>query len=117
MCAKTSGERGEPQATLIRWTRTFVFRGGPELGQLGCVCPIRLKLQMKDWAICPWLDSSSARGAPKDENITFSHVGARVGISNDDFRCVWIHCTNTSKGDVGGRINDGGKDKVCGEQD
>ena len=71
---------------------------------------------MNDWAIRPWLDSSSGRRTPKDEDITFGHVVIRDGISNDDFGRVGIDCTNTSEGDVGGGINEGREDKVCGEQ-
>jgi hypothetical protein len=62
--------------------RTFVFRGGPELGQLGSVRPIKVRLQMKGWAVRPWLCRSSGRGAPKNEDIVFSGVGAREGVSN-----------------------------------
>ena len=32
---------------------TFVFHGGPELGQFGSVCPIKVRLQMKGWAVRP----------------------------------------------------------------
>jgi len=71
---------------------------------------------MNDWAIRPWLDSSSGRQTPKNEDITFGHVGIRDGISNEDFGRVWVNRTNASKGDVGGRIHDGCEDKVCGEQ-
>ena len=71
---------------------------------------------MNDWAIRPWLDGSSGRRAPKNDDITFGHVGIRDGISNGDFGRVRINCANTSKDDVGGRIDDGREDKVCGEQ-
>ena len=101
---------------IIRCVRTFVFRGGPEAGKPGCVCPIRLGLEVNDRAIRPWLDSSSGRRTPKNEDITFGHVGIRDGISNDDFGRVWVNCANTRKGDVGGGINHGCEDKVCGEQ-
>ena len=96
--------------------RTFVFRGGPELGQFGSVRPIELGLQMDSWAVRPRLSSSGGRRAPKNKNVVFGRVGAREGISNDDFGCIWINCTETSEGDVGGRIDDGREDKVCGEQ-
>jgi hypothetical protein len=72
---------------------------------------------MNDRSIGPWFDSSGGRRTPKNEDITFGHVGIKDGISNDDFGRVWIHCTNTSEGDVGGRVNDGREDKVCGEED
>jgi hypothetical protein len=62
---------------------------------------------MEGWAVHPWLSSSSGRGAPKNKDIMFGRVGDREGISNDDFDCVWINCTETSKGDVGRRVDDG----------
>jgi hypothetical protein len=71
---------------------------------------------MDNGAIRPWLDSSSGRRAPKNENVVFCRIGIQDGIPNDDFGGVWINCTNTSKNDVGGRIDDGREDKVCGEQ-
>jgi hypothetical protein len=71
---------------------------------------------MKGWAIHPWLSRCSSRGAPKNEDIMFGRVGAREGISNDDFDGIWINCTKTGKGDVGGRIDDGREDKVRSEQ-
>jgi hypothetical protein len=117
VCAKTSGHGGGKAGNNNDWAceRTFVFRGGPELGQLGSVRPIELGLQMKGWAIHPWLRRSS-RGAPKNEDAIFSRIGAREGISNDDFDGIWINCTETRKGDVGGRIDDGSEDKVRSEQ-
>jgi hypothetical protein len=102
--------------TIRACVRTFVFRGGPELGQFGGVRPIELGLQMKGRAIHPRLSISSGRRAPKNKNIVFGRVGAREGISNDDFGCIWINCTETSKGDIVGRIDDGREDKVCGEK-
>lgn len=92
---------------------TFILRGGPELGQLGGVRPVGLRLQTKNWAICPWLHSSSGSRTPKNDDIMF--IGAGEGVSNDDFDCIWINCTNARKCDVCGGVNDGGKDKVCGE--
>ena len=71
---------------------------------------------MNDWAIRPWLDSSSGRWTPKNEDIIFGRIGIEVGVSNDNFGSVWINCTNTSKGDLGGRIDHGSEDKICGEQ-
>ena len=71
---------------------------------------------MEGRAIRPRLSRSSGRGAPKNKHVVFGRVGAREGISNDDFGCIWINCTETSKGDIGGRIDDGREDKVCGEK-
>jgi hypothetical protein len=71
---------------------------------------------MDGWAVRPRLSSSSGGRAPKNKNVVFGRVGAREGISNDDFGCIWINCTETSEGDVGGRIDDGREDEVCGEQ-
>jgi hypothetical protein len=96
--------------------RTFVFRGGPELGQLGSVRPIKVRLQMKGWAVRPWLCRSSGRGAPKNEDIVFGGVGAREGVSNGYFGRIWIDCSKTSKSDVDGRVDDGCEDKIYGEQ-
>jgi len=96
--------------------RTLVFRGGPELGQLGGVRPIKLRLQMKCWAIRPWLDDRSGRGTPKNEDIMFCRVGARQGISDDHFDRIWINCSKTGKDDICGRIDDGCEEKICGEQ-
>jgi hypothetical protein len=70
---------------------------------------------MNDWAIRPWLDSRS-RWTPKNEDIVFGRIDIRDGITNGDFSCVWVDCADTSKGDVGGRIDYGREDKVCGEQ-
>jgi hypothetical protein len=71
---------------------------------------------MKSWAIHPWFSSSSGHRAPKNKDIMFGRVKAREGISNDDFGSIWIDCTETSKGDVGGRVNDRREDKVCCKQ-
>ena len=97
---------------------TFVFRGGPELGQLGSVRPIKVRLQMKGWAVRPWLCRSSGSGAPKNDDIVFSGVGAaREGISDGYLGGIWINSSKTGKSDVVGRIDHGREDKVCGEQD
>ena len=116
MCQDVWAAQSAHNPQIIRCVRTFVLSGGPEAGKLGYVCPIRLRLEVNDWAVRPWLDSSGGRRTPKNEDITFGHVGIRDGISNDDFGRVWVNRTNTREGDVGGGINDGCEDKVCGEQ-
>ena len=94
---------------------TFVFCGGPELGQPGSVSPIKFRTQTEGGAICPWLGSGRHCGTPKDEDITIGRVGVRKRIPDDDFGTIWINCTKSSKGDVGGGIDDRGEDKICGE--
>lgn len=70
---------------------------------------------MKGGTIRPWFGSSSGRGTPKNDDIAFSRVGVRKWIPNDDFYTIRVNCTNSSKGDVGGRVYNRGEDKVCGE--
>ena len=72
--------------------RTFVFHGGPELGQFGSVRPIKVRLQMKGWAVRP------------------------TGISDRYLGSILTNSSKTSKSYIG-RINDRREDKVCGEQD
>jgi hypothetical protein len=73
---------------------------------------------MKGWAVRPRLCRSSSSGAPKNDDIVFSGVGAaKEGISDGNLGGIWINSSKTSKSDVVGRIDDGREDKVCGEQD
>lgn len=102
--------------------RTFVFCGGPELGQLGGVRPIKVRLQVNGWAVRPWLSyssssSSSRRGAPKNKDIVFGGVVTKEWISDGYFGRIWVDRSKTSKSDVDGRIDDGREYEIGGEDD
>jgi hypothetical protein len=64
---------------------------------------------MKGWTVRPWLcrSRSNGCGAPKNDDIVLSSVGAGEGISDGYFGRIWINCSKTSKSDVEGRIDDG----------
>jgi hypothetical protein len=122
--AKVSRQGNGPRAqdTIVSFAvgirlcvRTFVFCGRPELGQLGGVCPIELRIETKGGTIYPWLGSRRSCGTPKNQDITFGRVGVRKWIADDDFDTIWINCADSSKCDVGGRIDNRREDEVCGE--
>ena len=104
-------------AGLRRDKRTFVFRGGPEFGQLGSVRPIRFRAQMKDGTVLPLIFRSGGNGTPLNAHMVFHGASFEKGITNEDLDRIWVNCTDASKGDVGSGVEDRSKDKVCGQKD
>ena len=96
---------------------TFVFRGGPELGQLGIVCPIKLWAQMKNRTVLPSFIRRGGNGTPLNAHMVFRYAIFEKGITNDDLDRIWVNCTDASKGDIGSGVENRSKDKVCSQKD
>jgi hypothetical protein len=97
--------------------RTFVFRGGPELGQLGIVRPIKFWTQMKDRTVLPLIIRRGGNGTPLNAHMVFRYAIFEKRITNDDLDRIWVNCTDASKGDVGSGVENRGEDKVCSQKD
>ena len=71
---------------------------------------------MKNGTVLPSIIRHGANGTPLNAHMVFRSTSFEEGVTNDDLYRVWVNCTEASKCDVGSRVEDRGKDKICGQK-
>ena len=71
---------------------------------------------MKNGTVLPSIICHGGDGTPLDAHMVLRSTSFEEGVTNDDLYRVWVNSAEASKCDVGSRVEDRGKDKVCGQK-